>query len=62
MMLWCHLEVLGEFGVGEEGENALNDVSEVDIKCMSINNGFTTSERWMTGEFCVNKCVKLTDI
>jgi hypothetical protein len=62
MSLRGHLEVFGEFWVGEEGTNALDDISKVHIECVSIDNNFTTAEGRTTREFRVNELIKLTDV
>jgi hypothetical protein len=56
------LEVLCELRVGEECTDTLYDVTEVDIKGMTVDNDLTAVEGRAARELGVNELIQLTDI
>jgi hypothetical protein len=62
MMFWCSLQVLREFRVPKKPTDTCHDISEINIKCLTVNNYFLASEWWTTQQLLINDVVELSSI
>ncbi|KAF8221631.1 hypothetical protein L208DRAFT_1414698, partial [Tricholoma matsutake] len=62
MVLWCSLQVLREFRVPKKTTDTCDDISEINIKHLTINNYFSAFEWWTTRQLLINDVVELSSI
>jgi hypothetical protein len=62
MALWCSLQVLRELRVPKKTADTRHDISEINIKCLTINNDFAAFEWWMTRQLPIDDDVELSSV
>jgi hypothetical protein len=62
MALWCSLQVLRELRVLKKTVDTCHDISEINIKCLTINNDFMAFEWWMTRQLPIDDDVELSSV